>query len=231
MTAAEVIAGGTITTPFGRKATNPATGSSYWVAGFHPGDDWNGPGQDLGEPCYSGMTGRVTFAGTGGWGPAYGKHVIVQERRSGSPRTAHCHLSSIAVEVGEWVHAGQRIGKVGATGNVTGPHVHVETRVSDYTYGQDARKPVYGNVPEKIDASEVIAAFESRSASPDVRGVQWALNVVGAASPKLTLDGRVTRETLAAYARWQRTLGYEGRDADGIPGPTSLGKLPLPVRA
>ena len=45
--------------------------------------------------------------------------------------TAYLHLSKIAVEPGAMVEKGQVIGLAGATGRVTGPHLHWGVRVLD----------------------------------------------------------------------------------------------------
>ena len=45
--------------------------------------------------------------------------------------TMYLHLSEILVEVGDWVERGQVVGLAGATGRVTGPHLHWGARILD----------------------------------------------------------------------------------------------------
>ncbi|MGN9908706.1 peptidoglycan-binding protein [Phytohabitans sp. LJ34] len=61
-------------------------------------------------------------------------------------------------------------------------------------------------------------------ASTHVIEVERALNAKGLLASG-AVDGHFGTSTVSAYAAWQRSLGYSGLDANGIPGPTSLTRL------
>jgi len=69
--------------------------------------------------------GRVVFSGRNSDG--YGEMVVIDHGHR--TRTRYAHLSVRDVVVGQRVEAGQVIGKVGSTGESTGPHLHVEILV------------------------------------------------------------------------------------------------------
>ena len=58
------------------------------------------------------------------WGMSWGYYVLIYH--NGTYTTRYAHLSSVAVSKGQTVSAGQIVGYEGATGNVTGPHLHFE---------------------------------------------------------------------------------------------------------
>jgi murein DD-endopeptidase MepM/ murein hydrolase activator NlpD len=120
------IVGYTITARFGDS-------SSLWSGGIHTGVDLNAV---TGTPVTSVGPGRVTFAGYDG---SYGNKIVV-EHPDGF-ETWYCHLSQISVTPGQAVTHETVIGLVGATGNVTGDHLHLELRPAG---GGDPVEPVAG---------------------------------------------------------------------------------------
>ena len=94
--------------------------SSYLWSTVHTGLDF---AASEGSPISSVATGTVTEAGYAG---SYGYRTIVTH--ADGTEIWYCHQSSIGVVVGESVGRGEVIGLVGSTGNVTGPHLHLEVR-------------------------------------------------------------------------------------------------------
>ena len=88
---------------------------------FHPGLDFPA---SYGARVRAARGGRVVHAGWDSGG--YGYLIIIQHRNR--VRTYYAHLSHIGVHVGERVAAGRRIGRVGSSGESTGPHLHFEVR-------------------------------------------------------------------------------------------------------
>ncbi|MFE6623445.1 peptidoglycan DD-metalloendopeptidase family protein [Streptomyces sp. NPDC057740] len=107
---------------------------SMWSSGYHTGVDFVAP---TGTPLKAVGAGTVVSAG---WGGAYGNQVVIQ--LADGYYAQYAHLSSLSVSSGQTVTAGQQIGLSGATGNVTGPHLHFEIRTTP-DYGSDLDPVAY----------------------------------------------------------------------------------------
>ena len=93
-------------------------GGGYWSSGRHTGLDFAGPS---GSTIVSMAAGTVTSTGYEG---AYGNRTIIT--LADGTEVWYCHQSSVSVSVGQQVAPGDVIGATGSTGNVTGPHLHLE---------------------------------------------------------------------------------------------------------
>ncbi|MFE0650855.1 M23 family metallopeptidase [Streptomyces sp. NPDC059534] len=99
-----------------------------WSRGYHTGQDFAVP---TGTAVRAAGPGRVVAAG---YGRSYGYEVVI--RHPDGRYTQYAHLSRIDVSRGQSVSGGQRIARSGATGRVTGPHLHFEVRTTPY-FGSD----------------------------------------------------------------------------------------------
>jgi murein DD-endopeptidase MepM/ murein hydrolase activator NlpD len=114
--------------------TSYRTAGSMWSSGYHTGVDFVVP---------TGTSLKAVGAGTvvsAGWGGAYGNQVVI--RLADGYYAQYAHLSSVSVSAGQTVAAGQQVGLSGATGNVTGPHLHFEIRTGA-GYGSDVDPVAY----------------------------------------------------------------------------------------
>lgn len=88
---------------------------------MHSGVDF---ASGLGTPLYATADGVVTHAG---WSSGYGRLVKIQHEFG--IETRYAHQAKLRVKVGQRVSRGDRIGDMGASGRVTGVHLHYEVRV------------------------------------------------------------------------------------------------------
>ncbi|MEU0134804.1 M23 family metallopeptidase [Streptomyces sp. NPDC006296] len=98
---------------------------SMWSSGHHTGLDFAAP---TGTPVKAVHSGTVKSAGYSG---SYGYRTVLE--LDDGTEVWYCHQSSMDVTAGQKVTTGQTIGRVGATGNVTGAHLHLEIHTPDGT--------------------------------------------------------------------------------------------------
>lgn len=104
-----------INSTFGKRV-DPLTGDIR----HHNGVDLHAK---YGDPVYAAANGKIVFTGVSG---GYGNLIVVAH--GNGYQTYYGHLSKIYAKTGQRVHRGSLIGRVGATGRVTGPHLHFEIR-------------------------------------------------------------------------------------------------------
>lgn len=222
-----------ISQPWGRP-------NDRYAAKRHTGIDYAMP---VGTPVLAVADGVIANVLTD---KSYGEVVVLKADKY---EIWYCHLSVKGVKKGDKVSVGQELGKSGNTGNSTGPHLHLETRIAPFRYGNDVSCPFIEDpatvdpkapadrkvgflakavavvTPAKAPVTKVVVAANVKfgATNEDIKIVQSALvDLVGAS---ITIDGKYNETTKVGYKKWQEKLGYKGTDADGIAGSKSLGEL------
>ena len=128
-----------------------------------------------GTPIVAAAPGTVVYAGPGQnmpkhiadkYGYIFGSpdsgNITIIDHGDGSA-TAYSHQSRVEVTAGQWVNGGQRIGLSGATGRITGAHLHFEYMTLPINYGS----PYYSRSdPMKQYGSASIAPVGAVTAAP-----------------------------------------------------------------
>jgi murein DD-endopeptidase MepM/ murein hydrolase activator NlpD len=123
--------------PFAKPTTGTEQSSGFGVRydpftshpAFHSGLDFSGGPM---TPIHATAPGVVSFTGVRS---GYGNTVEIDHGRGF--KTRYAHMAVIAVQVGQQVAVGQRLGGMGSTGRSTGTHLHYEVWVNGRAQNQD----------------------------------------------------------------------------------------------
>lgn len=135
-----------ITSPFGWRM-HPVLGERR----LHNGTD---VGARVGAPLYAAHQGVIVRRGTDSVSGNF-----IKINHGFSIETTYCHLSEVDVRSDERVARKQPVAKAGATGRVTGPHLHYILRVDDEPvdaelYGESPSRKTKPDAPPELGASE-----------------------------------------------------------------------------
>lgn len=185
----------------------------------HYGTDYRAA---TGTPVYAAMDGTI-HTGTGH--PNAGTWI---EIRTGTTIVGYSHLSARHVSAGQKVKAGQRIGSTGATGRVTGAHLHFYVKsggqyVNPVTWLAQVTRPKPKPSAPKSTADYLTSA-QIRTMQAGFRrlfpGYRFSVGV--RRGQLIAADGVDGPQTQAWVREFQRRTGLE---QDGIAGPLTQAKL------
>lgn len=172
-------------------------------------------------------------AGRSGTQPSVGAHVFYDWSGKKNPKNIH-HIECVESVLGHG-----KIVTIG--GNVDSRVQRVRRSLSPFVVGFGY--PVYDDDPTPkmvpnmafpaISLGRLIVAAKTdpqaaqghQTAPADVRLLEDALRAEHLLGDEFAHDGSYGSVTIQAYAAWQRSLGFHGADADGVPGTQSLTAL------
>lgn len=142
---------GVITSPYGgRSGVNPQLPKDHLEK--HLGVDYS---QGAGTPIYAAASGTVTRAGNEIVGD--GQIITIEHKINGKVWTTmylHVMNATEKVKKGDKVKAGQQIAREGATGNVTGAHLHFEVWEGEYLTGKSTDPVKWLTDMKAVDVSD-----------------------------------------------------------------------------
>jgi murein DD-endopeptidase MepM/ murein hydrolase activator NlpD len=139
------VPGGALTSPFGHR----------WGK-FHKGLDIAAAvGSDV-LACHDGV---VVFTGSRKRFRRYGKTVLIDHGKG--VYTYYAHLNKILCKRGQKIKKGAKIAEVGNTGRSTGPHLHLEVRVSNNLYN-----PIAYFAKRELDNMRIAKRFTDSPMGP-----------------------------------------------------------------
>ena len=115
-----------------------------WKAGYHTGIDITCDNDTI----YSTCNGKVTRIG---FDESYGNFVVIQNKEDGNFHW-FCHLKEVRSYMEEKVTRTSVVGIMGATGNVTGKHLHFEIRDTTNKYRNNLNPCDWLGIENKVQS-------------------------------------------------------------------------------
>ena len=214
---------------------------SMWAGtnGTHKGTDYAVP---IGTPVTSWKDGIVSNETLDA---GYGTAVMVEH--PDGMQSIYAHLSSKSVNAGDSIKAGQRIGKSGATGNVTGPHLHFELRKgknnpvdsSGYANAKSLLGGQYISAVVAPSAGELLSTGAASNTSSMSSGSSANMSSSGSQAEFATsllagLGAPMTEGNVKALTTWMRFEGGHWKNSAKynplnttltVPGSTSMNSV------